>query len=150
MWATHSFDENQVELFMKQSDCAVISDTAALAPEGELKDQLFSLSGYGWAARFLQHYVRDRNVLPLAEAIRRITALPTSRLGLRDRGSLTVGHWADICVFDPARIESRFSVKNPREYPGGIAHVMVNGELAMRDGTRTDRNAGRVLREFRT
>ena len=148
MWATHSFSEDQVELFMKQSACAVISDTAALAPEGVLKDQLFSLSGYGWAARFLQHYVRDRKVLVLSEAIRRITSLPASRLGLADRGTLKVGNWADVTVFDAAQIESRFSVHQPRTYPGGIAHVMVNGELAMHNGQRSEANSGRVLREF--
>ncbi len=148
MWATHSFTESQIELFMKEPECAVISDTAALAPEGELEGQLFSLSGYGWAARFLQHYVRDRKVLPLAEAIRRITALPASRIGLRDRGRLAVGLAADITVFDPLQIESRFTVREPRKYPGGIAHVMVNGALAMHGGARTDRNSGRMLREF--
>jgi len=148
MWATHSFSEDQVEMFMKEDACAVISDTAALAPDGALGDQLFSLSGYGWAARFLSHYVRDRQVLPLCEAIRRITALPASRLGVRDRGSLRVGNWADVTVFDAAQIESRFTVRTPREYPGGIAHVMVNGQFAMRDGKRTAINSGRVLREF--
>ena len=148
MWATHSFTESEIELFMRQSECAIISDTAALAPDGDLKDQLFSLSGYGWAARFLQHYVRDRKVLRLPEAIRRITALPAQRLGLADRGTLRVGNWADITVFDPAQIESRFTVRQPRLYPGGIAHVMVNGELAMHNGKRTDRNSGQVVREF--
>ena len=148
MWATQSFSESEIEMFMRDSACSVISDTAALAPDGALADQLFSLSGYGWAARFLQHYVRDRQVLPLAEAIRRITSLPASRLGLGDRGRLKVGHWADVTVFNPEQIESRFTVSQPRAYPGGIVHVMVNGELAMLDGCRTDRSAGRVLREF--
>ena len=148
MWATQSFSESEIEMFMRDSACAVISDTAALAPDGALKDQLFSLSGYGWAARFLQHYVRERQVLSLAEAIRRITSLPASRLGLSDRGRLKVGHWADVTVFNPEQIESRFTVSQPRTYPGGIVHVMVNGELAMHDGCRTDHHAGRVLREF--
>ena len=148
MWATQSFSESEIEMFMRDSACAVISDTAALAPDGVLADQLFSLSGYGWAARFLQHYVRDRKVLPLTEAIRRITSLPASRQGLGDRGCLKVGHWADVTVFNPEQIESRFTVSQPRTYPGGIVHVMVNGALAMLDGCRTDRSAGRVLREF--
>ena len=148
MWATQSFSEQEIEMFMRDSACAVISDTAALAPDGALKDQLFSLSGYGWAARFLQHYVRERQVLSLPEAIRRITSLPASRLGLKDRGRLQVGHWADVTVFNPEQIESRFTVSQPRTYPGGIVHVMVNGELAMHDGCRTDQHAGRVLREF--
>jgi N-acyl-D-aspartate/D-glutamate deacylase len=148
MWATQSFSEREIELFMRESSCAVISDTAALAPDGVLAEQLFSLSGYGWAARFLQHYVRDRRVLTLEEAIRRITSLPASRIGLVDRGRLKAGHWADVTVFDPAQIESRFTPSQPRAYAGGIVHVMVNGELAMHESRRTERNAGVVLREF--
>ena len=148
MWATQSFSEQEIEMFMRDSACAVISDTAALAPDGALADQLFSLSGYGWAARFLQHYVRNRQVMSMAEAIRRITALPASRLKLGDRGRLQVGYWADVTVFNPQQIESRFTVSAPRAYPGGIVHVMVNGALAMRDGSRTDRDAGVVLRDF--
>jgi N-acyl-D-aspartate/D-glutamate deacylase len=149
LWATQSFSEREIELFLREDCCSVISDTAALAPDGPLADQLFSLSGYGWAARFLQHYVRERRVLPLAEAIRRLTALPASRIGLADRGLLKAGAWADITVFSAEQIESRFSVSEPRRYSGGIVHVMVNGELALHDGCRTDRHAGRVLREFR-
>ncbi len=149
MWATQSFSEREIELFMRDSACAVISDTAALAPDGPLAGQLFSLSGYGWAARFLQHYVRDRQVLSLEEAIRRITSLPADRLGLADRGRVKAGHWADISVFNPEQIEARFSVGQPRVYPGGIVHVMVNGELAIHEGKRTDRQPGRVLRDFK-
>lgn len=148
MWATRSFRDRDVEMMMREADCAVISDTAALAPYGVLKDDLFSLSGYGWAARFLQVYVRDRQVLTLSEGIRRITSLPASRVGIIERGWLRPGYWADITVFDPAAIASRVTVERPREYPAGIAHVMVNGRLAVRDGVRTDADAGRVLRTF--
>ena len=147
MWATQSFTDADVEMAMADRHCAVISDTAALAPYGDLKDHLFSLSGYGWAARFLQHYVRERKVLPLAEAIRRITALPAERVGIRDRGMLRPGHWADVTVFDAAMIESHCSPTTPRAYATGIVHVLVNGVFAMRDGQRTEGNAGRVLRE---
>lgn len=147
MWATRSFTDRDIEMAMRDPQCAVISDTAALAPYGVLKDDLFSLSGYGWAARFLQYYVRDRRVLPLHEAIRRITSLPASRVGLKQRGCLRPGYWADITVFAPDLIESRFTARQPRQYPGGIVHVLVNGELAMKDGQRTDSNAGHVLRD---
>ena len=147
MWATHSFSDHDVEMAMQDSQCAVISDTAALAPYGDLEEHLFSLSGYGWAARFLQFYVRERKVLPLPEAIRRITSLPASRVGIPDRGTLRPGNWADITVFDPSLVESRCTVQKPREYPGGIPHVLVNGVFAMRDGARTDGNSGRVLRD---
>jgi N-acyl-D-aspartate/D-glutamate deacylase len=147
MWATRSFTDRDIEMAIRDSQCAVISDTAALAPYGALKDHLFSLSGYGWAARFLQYYVRDRKVLPLHEAIRRITSLPASRVGLKQRGFLRPGYWADITVFAPELIESRFTAVQPRAYPGGIVHVLVNGELAMRDGLRTESNTGQVLRD---
>jgi N-acyl-D-aspartate/D-glutamate deacylase len=146
MWATQSFRDSDIEMAMRDSQCAVISDTAALAPYGVLKDHLYSLSGYGWAARFLQYYVRDRKVLPLQEAIRRITSLPAERVGIKERGVLKSGYWADITVFDPELIESRFTPINPREYPGGIAHVIVNGEFALSNGKRTNQNTGQVLR----
>lgn len=148
MWATRSFTDTDVELAMRQPDCAVISDTAALAPYGELGETLFSLSGYGWAARFLQVYVRDRHVLPLGEAIRKITSLPAQRVGIRDRGLLRPGYCADITVFNPDQIANHATVTQPREYPTGIAHVMVNGRLSMRDGARTDENSGVVLRNI--
>jgi len=148
MWSSRSFRDSDVELCLRQPECAVISDTVAIANEGILKDQLGSLSGYGWAARFLQHYVRDRGVLSLAEALAKITAIPARRLGLRGRGELKPGYHADICVFDRAQIASNATARQPRRYASGIAHVLVNGHFSMRDGQRTAANAGRVLREF--
>jgi len=116
--------------------------------DGVLKDHIGSLSGYGWAARFLQYYVRDRNILNLEEGLRKITSLPAERLGLKDRGKLKPGYAADICVFDAANIASTCSARHPRRYATGIAHVFVNGRASMRDGKRTDVNAGEVIREF--
>ena len=150
MWATRSFREADVEMAMRDPSCAVISDTAALSPEGKLGQQLFSLSGYGWAPRFLQYYVRDRKVLDFPEAIRRITSLPAARVGIKDRGLLAKGMCADLVVFDAQEIASTFTVKQPRQHPVGIAHVMVNGAFAMRDGKRTQSNTGRVLRSTGT
>ncbi len=146
MWTSQSFTESDIRLALEQADCAVISDTLALAPYGCLKHQIGSLSGYGWAARFLQHYVRDQRVLSLAEAIRRLTALPAARLGLTDRGTLTPGAHADIVVFDAAAIASHCTVEHPQRYASGIAHVLVNGKPAFLDGQRTETDAGRVLR----
>lgn len=117
----------------------------ALSPEGCLKHHIGSLSGYGWAARFLQHYVRDHRVLTLAEGIRRLTALPAARLGVTDRGSFRRGAWADITVFEADHIASHCDVAHPRQYATGIAHVLVNGIFSMRDGERTNHDPGRVL-----
>ncbi len=149
MWSSKSFKDADVELCLQQPECAVISDTVAIANEGILKDHVGSLSGYGWAARFLQYYVRDKKTLSLAEGLRKITSLPATRLGLIDRGFIKQGYFADICVFDAASITSNVTVKNPRRYASGIAHVLVNGELSMRNGKRTNTNAGRVLRDFK-
>ena len=127
----------------------MISDTVATANEGVLKDHLGSLSGYGWAARFLQYYVRDRKVLNLAEGLAKITSIPAQRLGLKNRGELKLGYHADVCVFDQANIVSNVTARDPRRYASGIAHVLVNGKLSMRDGVRTLINGGEVVREFR-
>jgi N-acyl-D-aspartate/D-glutamate deacylase len=113
-----------------------------------LKDHIGSLSGYGWAARFLQRYVHDRKVLPLPDAIRRLTSLPAARLGLKNRGRLGVGYKADICVFDPAAITSHCTVEQPREFATGVKHVLVNGQFAMKDSARLNVNAGQVVRDL--
>lgn len=149
MWSSKSFRDSDVELCLRQPECAVISDTVALATDGVLSDHVGSLSGYGWAARFLQYYVRDKQILTLAEGISKMTLVPAERLGLKDRGRIKPGHCADICVFDAASIASNATAKNPRRYASGIAHVLVNGELTMHNGQRTDTNAGRVLRDFK-
>lgn len=146
LWTSRSFSEDDVRLCLQQDDCAVISDTLALAPDGPLGDQIGSLSGYGWAARFLGTYVRDESLLSLAEGIRKLTSVPAGRLGLSDRGLLAPGKVADIVCFDAGRIASRCSVKEPRRFAAGIAHVLVNGRAVVRDGRRLDENPGRVLR----
>jgi N-acyl-D-amino-acid deacylase len=148
MWSSKSFRNSDVDLCLQQDACAVISDTVAIANDGILKDHIGSLSGYGWAARFLQHYVRDRGVLTLAEGLAKITSIPAARLGIKERGTLKPGYHADICVFDKVAIASNVTAKNPRRYASGIAHVLVNGKLSMRNGERTPINAGQVIREF--
>jgi N-acyl-D-aspartate/D-glutamate deacylase len=148
MWSSKSFRDSDLDLCLHQPECAVISDTVAIANDGILADHLGSLSGYGWAARFLQYYVRDRGVLTLAEGLKKITSIPAARLGLKKRGQLAKGYHADICVFDPVHVASNATAKHPRRYASGIAHVLVNGKLSMRNGLRTKVNAGQVLREF--
>jgi hypothetical protein len=92
MWSSKSFRNSDVEMCLDQPECAVISDTVAIANEGILKDHIGSLSGYGWAARFLQYYVRDRAILSLAEGIAKLTSIPAERLGLKTRGGLSGGY----------------------------------------------------------
>lgn len=148
MWSSKSFKDTDVDLCLQQNECAVISDTVAIATDGILKDHVGSLSGYGWAARFLAYYVRDRNILSLREALLKITSIPAKRLGLIKRGEIKIGYHADLCVFDAEQIVSNATAKNPRRYASGIAHVIVNGKLSMLNGKRTKVNAGKVLRDF--
>ena len=146
LWTSHSFDNDDLDLCLRQPECAVMSDTLALAPYGALANHVGSVSGYGWAARFLESYVRERGVLTLEEGIRRMTSLPAQRLGLPDRGLLQPGLAADVTVFDKSTIRSRCTIKEPRVYASGIVHVLVNGRFAMRDGARTEVDNGSVLR----
>ncbi|MBM4037308.1 MAG: D-aminoacylase [Planctomycetes bacterium] len=101
---------------------------------------------YGTCARVLGRYVRGLGILSLPEAVRRMTGLPASRLGLKRRGILRAGAAADITVFDPATIADRATYEVPQQYSVGVRFVLVNGTLAIEDGELTGNRAGRFLR----
>ena len=146
MWTSHAFLESDIQLCLHQPECIVTSDTMALAPYGALKGTIGSLSGYGWIARLFQHYVREKSIISLEDAVHRVTGLPADRLDLKDRGYLRPGGIADITIFDPKTIMYQCTFKNPCCYPSGIAHVLVNGKFAIKENKRTNINAGRVIR----
>lgn len=146
LWTSHSFSDSDIRMCLKEAMCSVMSDTLALTERGPLKGQIGSLSGYGWTARFLGHYVRDHNVVSLEEAINQITLRPAQRLGIKDRGRLRAGAYADIVVFDSEEVLDQISVLSPHKHPTGFEHVLVNGRFAMRDGKRNDEQSGHVLR----
>jgi N-acyl-D-amino-acid deacylase len=100
---------------------------------------------YGTCPRLLGHYVRDRGLLSLPEAIRKLTSLPAGKLGLRDRGRLEPGAVADVVVFDPATIADAATFAEPHRYPDGVPWVLVNGEPVIAGGQHTGRRPGRVL-----
>jgi N-acyl-D-amino-acid deacylase len=101
---------------------------------------------YGSTAKVLGDYVRDRGTVSLETAVAKMTSVPAARLGLRDRGVLREGAFADLVVFDPERIEDNATYDEPDRHPSGIDHVVVNGLLAVRDGAPTTERAGRLLR----
>jgi N-acyl-D-amino-acid deacylase len=101
---------------------------------------------YGSTAKVLGDYVRDRGTLSLETAIAKLTSVPAARFGLRDRGVLREGAFADLVVFDPQRIQDRATYDEPDRHPSGIDHVVVNGLVAVRDGAPTTERAGRLLR----
>ncbi len=125
---------------------ALCSDAAALAPRPPFLDDHPHPRAYGSFARFLGHWVRDEGVTSLADAIRRITALPAGVLGLTDRGRLAPGCAADVAVFDPAAIRDVATYAEPHRFAEGMVHVLVNGVFALRGGAVTPARPGRVVR----
>jgi N-acyl-D-aspartate/D-glutamate deacylase len=106
--------------------------------------------GYGTFPRVLGVYVRERGVLTLAEAVRKMTSLPAATINLDDRGRISEGLVADLVVFDPAMVSDRSTFQNPHQYPVGIPWVLVNGRVAVEEGAYAGVRAGRVLRRSRS
>lgn len=126
--------------FLESPFCAIATDAC------DYGKGLPHPAAYGTFPRILSRYVRERRSLALGEAIRRMTSLPASVMGLRDRGRISPGLAADIVVFDPAAIEDRATFEEPRLDARGVRHLFVNGRLAVRDGALTEIDAGRLLR----
>ena len=110
------------------------SDAASLAPEGAFLKANPHPRAYGNFARLLGKYVRDEKVIPLEEAIRRLTSLPMDNLGIARRGRLQKGHFADVVVFDPARIQDHATYEKPAQYSEGFRYVLVDGVPVVREG----------------
>jgi N-acyl-D-amino-acid deacylase len=122
------------------------SDAASLAPEGVFLRSNPHPRAYGNFARLLGKYVRDEKVIPLEEAIRRLTAWPAEVLKIQRRGALKPGYFADVVVFDPATIRDHATFEKPHQYSTGVQHVWVNGMQVLRDGEHTGAKPGRVVR----
>jgi N-acyl-D-amino-acid deacylase len=122
------------------------SDGTAVSAEGVFLKSNLHPRGYGNFARVLARYVRDEKVVAVEDAIRRMSAFPAEVLGLRDRGRLARGYYADVVVFDPANIQDHATYVKPHQYATGVSHVIVNGELALADGEPTDARPGRFVR----
>jgi N-acyl-D-amino-acid deacylase len=121
------------------------SDEASQAPEGAFLKSNPHPRAYGNFARVLGKYVRDEKALTLPEAVRRLSALPASNLGLDHRGLLQEGMFADVVVFDPATIADRATFEKPHQYAVGVKHVFVNGVQVLKDGEHTGAKPGRAL-----
>jgi N-acyl-D-amino-acid deacylase len=121
------------------------SDAASMAPEGAFLRSSTHPRAYGNFARLLGKYVREEKVITLQEAIRRLTGLPATNLGLDHRGFLKPGMFADIVVFDPATIADRATFENPHQYSVGVKHVFVNGAQVLKDGEHTSAKPGKAL-----
>lgn len=122
------------------------SDSASLAPEGIFLKSNPHPRAYGSFARLLAKYVRDEQIIPLEEAIRRLAALPAAVLKLDRLGRLLPNYFADIVIFDPATIQDHATYAHPHQYATGVQHVLVNGVQVIAEGEHTGATPGRVVR----
>ena len=141
----HVLDDGDVERIMRHPQTMIASD-GRLARLGEGHPHP---RWYGTFPRVLAVYVRERKVLTLEQAIHKMTGMPAARLGLRDRGGVAAGNYADLVVFDPATVRDRATFESPHQYPAGIDYVLVNGVPAVDGGRYVNARPGRVLRRGR-
>mgnify|MGYP001800764311 FL=1 len=138
----HAMDQQDVDRIMQHPQTMIASD-------GRLAEYQVGHPHprwYGTFPRVLGHYVRERNILRLEEAIHKMTQMPADRLGLTDRGRVQEDTFADITIFDPATIIDKATFEQPHQYPEGIHYVIVNGKIAVDDGRFIEARSGRVLR----
>ena len=138
--------EENVREKIRRPWVSVGSDADARAPEGVFLESNPHPRAYGTFARFLGRYVRDEQLVSLAEGVRRLTSLPAGNLRIRERGTLRAGYYADVVVFDPRTIRDHATFEEPHRYSTGVAHVFVNGEQVLKDGEHTGATPGRVVR----
>jgi N-acyl-D-amino-acid deacylase len=122
------------------------SDAESSAPEGVFLKSSTHPRAYGNVARFLGHYVRDRKLIPLEQAIRRLTGLPADNWKLKDRGCIRTGCYADLVVFDAAAIADHATFDRPQQFATGVTDVFVNGVQVLRGGEHTGATPGQVVR----
>jgi N-acyl-D-amino-acid deacylase len=122
------------------------SDGGSLATEGVFQKSSTHPRAYGNFARLLGRYVREEKIIPLEEAIRRLTALPATNLKLDRRGKLAPAYFADVVVFDPATIQDHATYDRPHQYATGVTYVLVNGTPVIKAGEHTGAKPGRVVR----
>ena len=134
-------NERDIEHIMRQPWTMTCTD-GDLVPMGQGKPHP---RAYGAFPRKLKVYVRERGVIGWADAIRSMTSLPATVFGLKDRGVIQPGAWADIVVFDEAAVDDVSTYQNPHQLAAGMVHILVNGVVVRQQGKFTDALSGRVL-----
>jgi N-acyl-D-amino-acid deacylase len=138
-------EENTAKI-LAYPNCIIASDASGLAIEGALRRGNPHPRAFGTFPRVLGKYVRDEGIMNLTEAVRKMTSLPATTIGLKDRGYLRKDYWADIVIFDPKKVIDNATWANPHQYPSGIPYVIVNGQLIIDQENFTGELAGEVLR----
>ena len=122
------------------------SDAGSLAPEGDFLKYNPHPRAYGNFARLLGKYVREEKLIPLEEAVYKLSGLSADKLKIKDRGYLKKGNFADVVIFDPETIQDHATFSNPHQLATGVLHVFVNGMQVLKDGEHTGKTPGRVVR----
>lgn len=138
--------EDDMNAALKSPFVSICTDSGARATDGPLAGSKSHPRGWGTYPRILGRYVRDEKLMPLETAIHKMTGLSAGKVGLKQRGLLREGYFADLTIFDPQTVIDRATFEQPNQYPIGINYVIVNGQLEVENGQRTPANAGRVLR----
>jgi N-acyl-D-amino-acid deacylase len=138
--------EDDVATVLSADFCCIGSDASIRALSGPTARGVPHPRTFGTFPRVFGRYVRGRRTLELVDAIRRMTALPAAIFGLRDRGTIEVGKYADLVVFDSETVRDTATYEAPYQFPIGISHVFVNGRAVIRDGEFTSERPGRALR----
>lgn len=125
---------------------AFCSDGQSMAPEGVFLRSATHPRAYGNFARLLGKYVRDEKIIPLEEAVYKLTSFPAANMKIDKRGALRKGYYADVVIFDPARVQDHATFENPHQLSTGMVHVFVNGVQVLKDGEHTGAMPGRVVR----
>ena len=142
-----AMSEDDICNFMKHPLIMIGSDGNSLSPHGTLGNGKPHPRHYGTFPRVLGRYVRQKNIISIETAVKKMTSLPASSFGICDRGLLAPGMYADITIFDPNTVIDKATYTNPHQYPAGIEYVIVNGEVTIDQGDHTLALSGRVLRK---
>lgn len=148
VYAHHT--EEDMNVALGQPWCSIGSDGSALATEGVLRRGNPHPRSFGTFPRVLGVYVRERGLLRLEDAVRKMTSANAAKIGLRGRGLLRPGSFADVVLFDERRIIDRATYEEPFQYADGIEYVIVNGEMVIDKGVHTGAHPGRALRHEAT
>jgi N-acyl-D-amino-acid deacylase len=139
-------DDTYLQRVLRNPTTMFGSDGYALAPYGLLGQGKPHPRSYGAFPRILGQYVRERRLFSWHEAVRKMTSLPAQHMGIKDRGCISKGMWADIMLFDPDSIIDQATIENPHQYPLGIHYVINNGTIVVEGEKHTGKFPGRVLR----
>jgi len=141
-----AMDEENLKKVLASPLMIIGSDGSAVAPYGKLGEGKPHPRFYGTFPRVLGKYARNEKIFDLNTAIKKMTSMPAEKLGIKKRGIIQRGYFADITIFNPETVIDNATFTNPHQYPGGIEYVIVNGKLTIEQGNHTDAFAGRVLR----